>query len=364
MDAAVSPEIRRLIDLIDYVEATERDKLKIELDYRSHRGFVTTEEELAVLPGVSLDCGDEDDPVWLRVERLAKISPPAPTDRELVLWLSLRDDVAVVPSLKSEIATGGLIDLELLPAEDAPERLALSDYERGETVEAAFRDWLESAWQPWSEREKPRRETIKLYNALYMLRQQLEGVSDVPVELVCGIGFASLFRGGQRLRYPLLTMAMELSLDERSHCIEARPRLEADPGLELDPLDRMGLHGLDQWRTSSEKFLSGLDEVALSPFAAESFEPILRQAAALFDPDGLFVPDARPADARKIPSAEQNLQVSNAFAFFQRERRATQLMEDLRRFRASLSEGAEASVKPMQEWQQPEIRGLMKRKGS
>ena len=47
MHAPVSPEIRRLIDLIDYVEATERDKQKIELDYRSHRGFVTTEEELA-----------------------------------------------------------------------------------------------------------------------------------------------------------------------------------------------------------------------------------------------------------------------------------------------------------------------------
>lgn len=346
MHAPIPSEIRRLIDLIDYVEATERDKLKIELDYRSHRGFVTTEEELVGLPGVSLDCGDEDDPVWLRVERLAKIAPPAPVDRELALWLSLRDDVAAVPSLKPEIATAGLVELELLPAEDAPERLALSDYERRETVEAAFRDWLESAWQPWSDREKPRRDTIKLYNALYMLRQQLEGVSEVPVELVCGIGFASLFRGGQRLRYPLLTMAMELSLDEGSHCIEARPRLEADPGLELDPLDRMGLHGLDQWRTTSEKFLSGLDEVALSPFAVESFEPVLRQAAALFDPDGVFVPDARPADARKIPSAEQSLQVSNAFAFFQRERRATQLMEDLRRFRASLSEGAEAAALP------------------
>lgn len=347
MHAPASPEIRRLIDLIDYVEATERDKLKIELDYRSHRGFVTTEEELAGLPGVSLNCGDEDDPVWLRVERLVKIAPPAPADRELALWLSLRDDVAVLPSLKVEIATAGLIELELLPADKVPERLALSEYERREAVEATFQEWLESMWRPWSERERPRRNTIKLYNALYMLRQQLEGVSDVPVELVCGIGFASLFRAGQRLRYPLLTMAMELSLDERSHCLEARPRLEADTGLELDPLDRMGLHGLDQWRAASEKFLSGLDEVALSPFASESFEPILRQAAALFDPDGLFVPDARPAEARTIPSAEPYLQVSSAFAFFQRERRATQLMEDLRRFRASLSEGVEASTLPV-----------------
>lgn len=345
MPAPVAPEIR-LIGLIDYVEATERDRLKVELDYSSHRGFVTVGEEIAGLPGVSLDCGDEDDPVWLRVERLAKIAPPAPTDRELALWLSLRDDVAIAPSLKPEIATSGLVELELLAAEDAPERIALSDYERREDVEAAFQAWLDGAWKPWAEREKPRRETIKLYSALYMLRQQLEGISDVPVELVCGIGFATLFRNGQRLRYPLLSMAMELSLDEKGHCIEARPRLEADPGLEIDPLDRMGLHGLDQWRASTEKFVSELDEVALSPFAPESFEPALRQAAALFDPDGIYVPDARPADARRIPPVEPLLQVSMAYAFFQRERRATQLMEDLRRFRAALSEGGDTPEFP------------------
>lgn len=343
--AAKGPELTaahaRLISLIDYVEATERDRLKVELDYRSHRGFVATEDEVAGLPGVSLDQGSGDDPVWLRVERLAKIAPPAPPNQELALWLSLRDDVAAIPSLKVEIATAGLVELELLNAEEAPQHIALSDYERRDSVEAAFHAWLEGAWRLWAEREKPRRETIKLYNALYMLRQQLEGVSDVPLELICGIGFATLFRNGQRLRYPLLSMTMELSLDEQTHCIEARPRLEADPDLEIDPLGRMGLHALDQWRTATERFLAALDEVALSPFASESFEPVLRQASALFDPDGIYVPDANPAEARRIPSVETHLQVSTAFAFFQRERRATQLMEDLRRFRAALLDGAE-----------------------
>lgn len=121
MHAPVLPEVRRLIDLIDYVEATERDKLKIELDYRSHRGFVVTEHDLAELPGVSLDCGDDDDPVWLRVERLAKIAPPVPADRELALWLSMRDDVGIAPSRKQEIATAGLIELRCMTVEDAPE---------------------------------------------------------------------------------------------------------------------------------------------------------------------------------------------------------------------------------------------------
>lgn len=54
--AAKGPELTaahaRLISLIDYVEATERDRLKVELDYRSHRGFVATEDEVAGLPGV------------------------------------------------------------------------------------------------------------------------------------------------------------------------------------------------------------------------------------------------------------------------------------------------------------------------
>ncbi|MGZ0071970.1 DUF3320 domain-containing protein [Sphingobium limneticum] len=341
-----TPEIRRLIDLIDYVEATERDRLKVELDYRGHRGFAATEEDLAGLPGVSLNCGDDEEPIWLRVERLTKAAPPNPLDQELANWVSMRDDVAAVPSLKSEIATSGLIELELLSPADAPARIYLADYERRGVVEAAFAEWLDGVWKPWVEREKPRRETIKLYNALYMLRQQLEGISDIPVELTCGIGFATLLRDGQRLRYPLLSMAMELSLDEKSHCLEARPRIEADPGLEVDPLDRMGVHGLDQWRSVTDRFLAGLDDVALSPFIPASFEPALRQASALFDPDGVFVPDARPTEARKIPSIEPHLQVSMAFAFFQRERRATQLMEDLRRFREAVSDGAVASGLP------------------
>lgn len=327
----------RLLDLIDYVEATERDRLKVVFDFRDHLGFRATEAELVNLPGVTLDCGAESDPIWLRAERLAKVPPPAPIDPELALWLSYRDDVAATPALKTEIATSGLIGLGLLDSSDAPERIALEGYERQNEVELLFRRWMEEPWTEWVAREKPRRETIKLYNALYMLRQQLDGVSDVPVELVCGMGFATLSRGNQRLRYPLITMALELSLDEATHAMEARPRMEADPGIEIDPLDRMELHSLEQWRSATEKFLSALEDESLSPFAMDSFEPALRQAAALLDPDAIYVPDADPSAARAIPSVEPHLRISAAFAFFQRERRATPLMEDLRRFKNALT---------------------------
>lgn len=339
--ADIELQRKRLLDLIDYVEATERDRLKVTLDFQNHLGFRTTEAELVDLPGVFRNCGTEEDLIWLRVDRLAKVPPPAPTEPELALWVSYRDDVASTPTLKAEVSTSDLVELGLLAPEGTPDEIALADYERREVVEFMLGQWIEGAWAAWAATEKPRRETIKLYNSLYMLRQQLDGVSDIPVELVCGIGFATLHRAGQRLRYPLLTMALELSLDEVRHCIEARPRVEADPGIEIDTLDRMELHSLGQWRAATETFLSGLEDESLSPFAIDTFEPVLRQAAALLDPDAIYVPDTDPSAARTIPSAEPHLRISAAYAIFQRERRATQLMEDLRRFKNALNDGEE-----------------------
>lgn len=165
MHAPAAPQIRRLIDLIDYVEATERDKLKVELDYRSHRGFVATEDDLSVLPGVTLDCGSEDDPVWLRVARLAKAPPPEPgsVDASLAPWLSLRDDPEVEPRLKPELPASLLKEVGSLPETDERERVTLDEFEGKEELDLLFELWLK-LWKTWAEAEKPRRATIKLYN--------------------------------------------------------------------------------------------------------------------------------------------------------------------------------------------------------
>ncbi len=371
MHAPVAPEINRLIDLIDYVEATERDKLKTVLDYQDHKAFRKTGAELQGLPGVALDVGRDDDPIWLRVDRLPKKAPPAPEDAELSVWLTYRDDPKSEPRLKSEVTGAVLVEAGLIPAEDAPEHVSFEHFAEREDVELLFEYWLKNTWASWVETETPRRETIALYNALFMLRQQLEGVSDIPLELTCGIGFATLFRDGKRLRYPLLTVSQEISLNELTHAIEVRPRMEADPGLELDALDKMGLGALDQWRSATEKFLGELEEESLSPFAPETFGPPLRQAAALLDPDAVYLPDQDPAQPGIIPSIETQLRIGDAFAFFQRERRATQLMEDLRQFRALLEDGegttelpkavASLLVEPadaVSEEEYPEFRGI------
>jgi len=294
---SIASQKQRLIDLLKYIEATEQDRLKTILDFVDHKAFRRTAADLNGLPGVALNSGSAEEPVWLRVDRLPRTPVPTPQDRELALWVVVRDDVRAAPTLKTELAGSLLVAEGLISAEDAPERVALADYARREALDVSFALWRDGLWAAWAATEMPRRETIALYNALFMLRHQLEGVSDVPVELVCGIGITTLHRDGHRLRYPLLTVQVEINLDEASHAIELRPRMEVLPGIEIDTLDHMGLSSLDQWRSATEAFLLGLEDDSLSPFLSETFAPVLRNAVALLDPDALYVSDVRPAEA-------------------------------------------------------------------
>jgi hypothetical protein len=60
----------RLLGLIEYVEAIERDRLKTVLDVAQPKGFFYAEADFDGLPGVSLDRELSDDVIWLQVERL------------------------------------------------------------------------------------------------------------------------------------------------------------------------------------------------------------------------------------------------------------------------------------------------------
>lgn len=333
----------RLIDLIDYVEATERDRLKTVLDAAQHKGFFYAENDLAGLPGVALDRELSDDVVWLQVDRLTKNPPPAPADEELRFWLSLGDRPDQPPKLATEIPSILLSDAGLIESDDASTSARFDAYPHAERVRVAFESYLQGPWAVWASLEQPRRKTITLYNALFGLRQMLDGATETPVELVCGMGFSTLLKGNQRMRYPLLTVQLEIALNDFSHAIELRPRMEALPGIEADVLDKLELTSVNEWHNFASQNLAGLEDEPLSPFAPESFELTLRRAVALLDPDAVYVPDIRDPADRSIPDVEPTLQVSDIFAFFQRERRATQLMEDLRRFRG-LIESADETV--------------------
>ena len=337
MNAAIanSPQITaRMIDLIDYVVSVEKDKLKIVTDVADHRAFYRSNVQLAALPGVHFNSVDGDEVSWLKVERLAKIPPPAPEDEALRVWAVVFNEPSKPPRLR-----------EGLPAEEAREAgiecgpgsasHLLDEFADREAIEVAFTLYVDGPWADWAAKEAARRETITLYGSLFALQAALAAPDGVPQEFVCGIGHAALARDGKRLSYPLLTVPLDIEMDHKSHIISVVPREEVPPAVETDPLDVLELKQVDAWRNDARRILEALDDAPLSPYAPETYETILRQAAALLDPAARYI------DGDEIvspPTPGPDLIVSSSFGFFQRERRATQLMADLLGFRQLLEE--------------------------
>jgi hypothetical protein len=179
----------RLLSLIDYVEATERDKLKTVLDVAQHKGFNYAEADLVDLPGVVLNRSLADDVIWLEVARLSKRPPPAPVDGELRCWIILHDNTETAPKIRSEMTGRMLADAGLIDAANVPDSVQLDNYEHASRLTNSFDSYVAGSWAQWSVDERQRRRTIALYNALFAMRQLLDGASETPIELVCGIGF-------------------------------------------------------------------------------------------------------------------------------------------------------------------------------
>jgi len=328
--------VARMIDLIDYVVSVEKDKLKIVTDVTEHRAFHRTHYELAHLPGVHFNAVDGADTAWLKVERLAKIAPPVPSDPLLAAWAVLPDDPDKEPHLRENLSAAEC-RLAGIMIDDNRTTLGWFEFGDSEAVEVALASYVEGPWAAWSAKERTRRQTMALYAALFALQAILSAPEGPPQEFVCGIGYAALERGGRRLRYPLLTVALDIELDRDSHVISVVPREEVAPAVEVDPLDALDLPHVDAWRKDARQILEGLDDASLSPFVAETYEPILRQAAALLDPQARYI-EGNGTEALPPPAPGATLVVSNAFGFFQRERRATQLMDDLFKFRSLLEQ--------------------------
>lgn len=328
--------VARMIDLIDYVVSVEKDKLKIVTDVTEHRAFHRTHDELATLPGVHFNAVDGYETAWLKVERLAKIAPPVPSDPLLAAWAVLPDDPDTEPRLRDSLSAAECRLAGIVIEEDRTS-LGWIEFCDKEAVELALASYVEGPWATWSAKERLRRQTMTLYAALFALQSILSAPDGTPQEFVCGIGYAALERGGRRLRYPLLTVPLDIELDRDSHVISVVPREEVSPAVEVDPLDALDLPHVDEWRRDARQILEGLDDAPLSPFVAETYDPILRQAAALLDPQAKYL-DGNGAEVLPPPAPGPTLVVSNAFGFFQRERRATQLMDDLLKFRGLLEQ--------------------------
>lgn len=130
----------RLAGLIEFVKQTALMQKRPALTLSQHNAFSASEEKLRALPGVSLDLhNDEEDEVWLQLERLHETKPPAPLSPLLALWIELKGTPQTEPVLKVRLAREVLINSTAI-SEDERSRLMPVALQIGEDV--GVEEWV------------------------------------------------------------------------------------------------------------------------------------------------------------------------------------------------------------------------------
>ena len=89
--AGTSSPKDRVIQLIEYVRKVAELQDKPVWSLSSYRNLVLHEQDLRGRVGIKHDLSDEDGPIYLRVERLERIDPPAPPELAKE-WLTISRD--------------------------------------------------------------------------------------------------------------------------------------------------------------------------------------------------------------------------------------------------------------------------------
>ena len=351
---------RRLVGLLDYVEQVVRLDERVAFQLSEYRlpdasTFAISKTDTENLFGVRHDIRDDEGQVWLEVERLARREPSAPPEG-VAEWVALSSDpgrrpearphrfVTVSPAERDEaLAKGEVRPEDVLEAprkrgapENAPPRFDLKlRLEDRPAVVAAIDEWIAGPWTQWAVEETPRRRTISLYQSLYKIFQLMEvGAAESSIELIWGIGVVNWQKDGKVLDRPLLERRVEIELDDaHGGLIRVRPT-DGDPLFDLKPYEELGCSNLASLSDLIRREVRrSAENEGVSPFARDSFEPILSAAGARLDPDACYAPTLSAATP-----AEENpgrLTVTDRWVLFARPRSQHVVLQDIDRLRRS-----------------------------
>ena len=296
---------QRLENLLSYThhlgESSKHPVLKVE----QYNFFLKWQHQLKNCIGVTHDINSDDKSIWLRIERLKRISPPSPS-KNIMEWMIISNDPNIQPK-KQEKITRKLPEskLPLLIKEGKVEKDDIADDLNSEnTTEklkiVTFRlknhpsikdidTYITKQWQQWSEKEKIRRKTIKIYEAFFSLQHSIASQdSGVPVELVWGVGIARWLCKGNEINYPLIEKQVEIEIDSKDAAILIYPR-ENPPLIQLTPyiaLENPKVHDIQKF--SKDFFEDEAREEDFSPYIKETFESVLRQASVQLSENGIY----------------------------------------------------------------------------
>jgi len=323
-----------MVGLLDYVIEQAKTVDPTAFHLSKVKGTLLRPENLRGLPGVHFDLRETDDLAWMRVDRLearpAPVGPPALSH----FITSASDPFGPSPTLLISVVKQH-VDAQLNPEESQ------------RRIDSAFDDHLRR-WNLWAEGERPRRSSISVYGELFALKHQMDAEeTSKPQEFLWGVGVASwcVPHGDKHVEfeYPLLTHAVEIAIDSETMALELRPR-DVATRVELDAIVACEVHGASNAERAMREQVSGASN-PVSPFDPSSYEHMLKLAASGLDADGTFKPVL--ASGGVCPAPGPHLVVTDAWVMFSRPRSNNYLLEDIRRLRQKVSDGAPIPDGPM-----------------
>ncbi len=342
----------KLVGLLEYTERMASMNERAIFRLADYRNLLFHEHELQDHIGVYHDIVESEERVWLKLERLVRRDPP-PVPDGLIGWITVSRDPSRSPSVQPYrvvTVTVGEADLllqsgraqavDIQPAMRSRDGIAIEQLrdvtlrlENNEEIRLAVRAYLEGPWTQWAAQEKPRRESIKIYEAFFNLQQAIEtqGV-ERPLEVVWGVGVLRWKHPEQMIDHPIIEQLVEIEVDSEDGAIRLLPR-STEPTIAIKPYQELGLKGSDSFHRFARDHLKHLAvDRDFTPFGRSDFEPVLRRASSGLDAEGRFFPDElADIQDRRLPEISESLLVSDTWAIYARPRTSNIVVEDIRR---------------------------------
>lgn len=336
--------------LLEYIEEQAKT-----IDPKSYcisaiKGFTRRNTELSGLPGLEFDLRPEGDHIWLHLERLEAHPCPVVPDQYKGLFRISNDPFGPVPTvdennLASWIAQGeSKSDSNMILIQNSDSR----QEQLKQDVQIVLQEYIVQ-WNAWAERERPRRKSISLYGDLFALKHQIEAEETIkPQELVWGIGIASwqipLGENTFDFEYPILTQAVEISIDEKSMALEIRPRA-TNTRVELEAIIACSILGAADVELAIREQLQRHKDHPVTPFDASSYTDVLKLAASNLDSNGVYREIQTKGDPIAVPN--KDLVVTDTWVLLSRPRTNNHLTDDLKRLKDKLVSGCDIPEGPL-----------------
>jgi very-short-patch-repair endonuclease len=287
---ASTQDLAKVGSILEFLEAfyrIARPPVRDIGDYNT--GFLLREAELPSVPGVTLVPAGES---WL------------------VSSLIGHDPTPEIPEEFRDLFGGPLSPHER-PA------MSLEDDADDDAMATALRfdEWTQEVWEPWSGRWQVIEESRRFYKNLYGVRAHLERDRD-SLELIWGFGRLRWINSSASIDHPLITVPVDIQLDEESRLTIAPSGPSAIENGYLSEINLADLTAFSVLRQSDAA--DGLD------LWSESRTELLQRLLRVIDHDGVMVDDSNPPG----PAA----QVRDEWVLYLRRRHADYLgfIEELR----------------------------------